>query len=190
MYGRAYIIKKSDAYKNWIPQPAFKLERVVSVGQDTAHHHDSGLPSQPKGGPKNKLCFNNSLHQTAESVRLSPVCIKPVSELRPQFNSDSSGAAVRLSPELSNLNKDSSESTESEQLYSVTTHDQEFEHIEMTLNNEPVVVGIDKQEYTVDRSKETEDYHPQQLSEDDQLQDSLDNQSPYSEDFDSPDARI
>ena len=133
------------------------------------------------------MCFNSSLHQTAAAVRLSPVCIKPVSELKPQFNSDSSAAAVRLSPELSSFDEDSSESTESEQLYSVTTHDQEFEYIHMTLNNEPVVVLIDKQESTVDRSKETEVYHPQQLSEDDQLQDSLDNQIPYSEDFDSPD---
>ena len=80
-----------------------------------------------------------------------------------------------------------SSEVEDEQLYSVTTHEKEFEYIHMTLNNEPVVVLIDKQESTVDRSKETEDYHPQQLSEDDQLQDSLDNQIPYSEDFDSPD---
>ena len=141
-------------------------------------------------GDKNKLCFNNSLHQTVAAVRLTPVCIKPVSELRLQFKSDSSAAAVRLSPELSSFNEDSSESTESEQLYSVKTH--EFEHIEMTLNNEPVVLLIDKEESTVYRSQETEDYHLQQsseqeLSEDVQLQDSLDNRTPYFEDFDSPD---
>ena len=62
----------------------------------------------------------------------------------------------------------------------------------MTLNNEPVVLLIDKEESTVYRSQETEDYHLQQsseheLSEDVQLQDSLDNRIPYFEDFDSPD---
>ena len=51
------------------------------------------------GGLKNKLCFNNSLHQTAAAVRLSPVCIKPVSELRLHFKSDSSAETVRLSDE-------------------------------------------------------------------------------------------
>ena len=128
MYGQAYIIKKSDAFYHWIPQPTFKLERVVSVGQDTARYHDSGLPSQPMGGLKNKLCFNNSLHQTAAAVRLSPVCIEPVSELRLQFESDSSAAAVRLSPELSGLNKESSASTVSEQPDTEVRNSRVYQH--------------------------------------------------------------
>ena len=65
------------------------------------------------GGRKNNLCFNNSLHQTAAADRLSPICIEPVSELRLQFESDSSAAAVRLSPELSGLNKESFQKQES-----------------------------------------------------------------------------
>ena len=92
------------------------------------------------GCRKNKLCFNNSLHQTAAAVRLSPVCIKPVSELRLQFESDSSAAAVRLSPELSSLNKESSGSTVSEQPDTVVTHDNEIDYFEMTLNNHHLIL--------------------------------------------------
>ena len=77
------------------------------------------------------MCFNNSLHQTAAAVRLSPVCIKPVSELQIQFKSDSSAAAVRLSPELSGLNKESSESTVSELPVTVVTQDKEIDYFEM-----------------------------------------------------------
>ena len=91
------------------------------------------------GGLKNKLCFNNSLHQTAAADRLSPVCIEPVSELRLQFESDSSAAAVRLSPELSGLNKESS-STVSEQPDAVETHDKQIDYFEMTLNNHHIIL--------------------------------------------------
>ena len=54
------------------------------------------------------------------------------------FKSDSSAAAVRLSPELSGLNKVSSESTVSEQSDTAVTHDKEIDYIEMTLNNHHV----------------------------------------------------
>ena len=97
------------------------------------------------GGLKNKLCFNNSLHQTAAADRLSAVCIEPVSEMRLQFNSDSSAVAVRLSSELSGLNKESSESTVSEQPDTVVTHDKEIDYFEMTLNNYHLIL-MNKQE--------------------------------------------
>ena len=74
------------------------------------------------------------------AVRLSPVCIKPVSELRLQFNSDSSAVAIRLSPELSGLNKESSESTVSEQPDTVVTHEKEIDYFEMTLNNHHLIL--------------------------------------------------
>ena len=118
------------------------------------------------GGRKNKLCFNNSLHQTAAAVRLSPVCIKPVSELRLQFESDSSAAAVRLSPELSGLNEESSESTVSEQPDTVVTHDKEIDYFEMTLNNHHLIL-MNKQE----SKQESVDFQEQDSHSDSQKSD-------------------
>ena len=79
------------------------------------------------------MCFNNSLHQTATAVRLSPICTEPASELHIHFKSDSSAA-------LSGLNKVSSESTVSLQPDTAVIHDKEIDYIEMTLNNHHVIL--------------------------------------------------
>ena len=123
------------------------------------------------------MCFNNSLHQTAAAVRLSPVCIKPVSELRLQFKNDSSAAAVRLSPELSGLNKESSESTVSEQPDTVVTHDKEIDYFEMTLNNHHLIL-MNKQE----SKQESVDFQEQDSHSDSQKSD----ESSIQEDIDLP----
>ena len=76
----------------------------------------------------------------ATAVRLSPICTEPASELHIHFKSDSSAAAVRLSPEISGLNKVCSESTVSEQPDTAVTHDKEIDYIEMTLNNHHAIL--------------------------------------------------
>ena len=111
------------------------------------------------------------------AVRLSPVCIKPVSELRLQFKNDSSAAAVRLSPELSGLNKESSESTISEQPDTVVTHDKEIDYFEMTLNNHHLIL-MNKQE----SKQESVDFQEQDSHSDSQKSD----ESSIQEDIDLP----
>ena len=123
------------------------------------------------------MCFNNSLHQTAAAVRLSPVCIKPVSELQTQFKSDSSAAAVQLSPELSGLNEESLESTVSEQPDTVETHDKEIDYIEMTLNNHHLIL-MNKQE----SKQESVDFQEQDSHSDSQKSD----ETSIQEDIDFP----
>ena len=97
------------------------------------------------------------------AVRLSPVCIKPVSELRLQFNSDNSASAVRLSPELSGLNKESSESIVSEQPDTVVTHDKEIDYFEMTLNNHHLILLNE-----LESKQESEDFQEQDSHSDSQ----------------------
>ena len=65
--------------------------------------------------------------------------------MQKQFKSDSSAAAVRLSLELSSFNKESSESTVSEQPDTIVTHDKEIDYFEMILNNHHLIL-VNKQE--------------------------------------------
>ena len=128
------------------------------------------------------MCFNNSLHQTAAAVRLSPVCIKPVSELRLQFNSDSSAAAVRLSPELSGLNKESSESTVSEQPDTVVTHDNEIDYFEMTLNNHHLILNEqESKQESVDFQEQDSHLSDSQRSDESSIQETKDIDLPSDE---------
>ena len=131
------------------------------------------------GGLKNKLCFNNSLHQTAVAVRLSPACIKPVSELRLQFKNDSSAVAIRLSPELSGLNKESSESTVSEQPDTVVTHDKEIDYFEMTLNNHHLILMSEQEskQESVDFQEQDSHLSDSQRSDESSIQETCNNTS-------------
>ena len=115
----------------------------------------------------------------AAAVRLFPVCIKPVSELRPQFNSDSSAAAVRLSPELSGLNKESSEIIVSEQPDTVITHDKEVDYFEMTLNNHHLFL-MNKQE-SVDFQEQDSHLSDSQRSGESSIQETRDIDLPSDE---------
>ena len=135
------------------------------------------------GGLKNKLCFNNSLHQTAAADRLSPVCIEPVSKLRLQFESDSSAAAVRLSPELSGLNKESSASTVSEQPDTVETHDKEIDYFEMTLNNHHIILmnQQESKQESVDFQEQESHLSDSQRSDESSIQETKDSDLPSDE---------
>ena len=141
------------------------------------------------GGLKNKLCFNNSLHQTAAAVRLSTICIEPASELQKQFKSDSSAAAVWLSLELSSFNKESSESTVSEQPDTVVTHDKEIDYFEMTLNNHHLIL-VNKQESRqeyVDFQEQESHLSDSQRSVESSIQETKDIDLPSDESFSSSD---
>ena len=130
------------------------------------------------------MCFNNSLHQTAAAaVRLSPVGIKRVSELRLQFNSDSSAAAVRLSPEVSGLNKESSESTVSEQPDTVVNHDKEIDYFEMTLNNHRIILmnQPESKQESVDFQEQESHLSDSQRSDESSIQDTKDIDLPSDE---------
>ena len=119
----------------------------------------------------------------AAAVRLSPVWIKPVSELQIQFKSDSSAVAVRLSPELSGLNKESSESTVSEQPDTVVTHDKEIDYFEMTLNNHHPIL-MNKQESkqeSVDFQEQDSHLSDSQRSDESSIQETKDTDLPSDE---------
>ena len=119
----------------------------------------------------------------AAAVRLSPVCMKPASELGLQFESDSSVAAVRLSPELSGLNKESSASTVSEQPDTVETHDKEIDYFEMTLNNHHIILmnQQESKQESVDFQKQESHLSDSQRSDESSIQETKDSDLPSDE---------
>ena len=99
--------------------------------------------------------------------------------MRLQFESDSSAAAVRLSPELSGLNKESSGSTVSEQPDTVVTHDKEIDYFEITLNNHHLIL-MNKQE-SVDFQEQDSHLSDSQKSDESSIQETKDTDLPTDE---------